>query len=106
MNKLILPLSFLFFLTSCTEKDLIEEVKESYQNGNPKVVGYYEKTGMFFQELRIKKYYSENGQLERVEEYQGYTPHGKWTYYDEESKVIKEETYEEGNKVEMDESKR
>mgnify|MGYP004380222941 CR=1 FL=1 len=86
------------------KKDLIEEVKESYPNGNPKEVGYYEKTGMFFQELRIKKYYSEKGQLERVEEYQGYTPHGKWTYYDKEGNVIKEENYEEGSLVEQDRS--
>ena len=81
------------------EKDLIEEVKVSHPNGNPKVVGYYDKKGMFFQVLRIKKYYSEKGQLERVEEYQGNTPHGKWTYYDKEGKVSKEENYEDGSLV-------
>tara|TARA_B100000029_G_scaffold355400_1_gene348236 strand:- start:285 stop:554 length:270 start_codon:yes stop_codon:yes gene_type:complete len=84
------------------ETDLIEEVKESYPNGNPKVVGYYEKNGMFFQELRTKKYYSEKGQLEKVEEYQGYTPHGKWTYYGKDGEVSKEENYEDGSLVEQD----
>lgn len=100
MKRILFTVFPLLFIVACEKENLIEEVKQEYENGNQKVVALYAKQGLFFRELRKKKYFSEDGSLERIEEYKGKIPDGKWTYYDENGNISREETYIEGKRVE------
>lgn len=99
MRLLILIILSTFIFISCTKENLVKEVKVYYKNGHPKVVHFYEKRGLFFRELKKKKYFSEDGKLQKNESYLGQIANGKWIYYDQYGSVIREELYENGKMV-------
>ena len=78
MRLLILIILSTFIFISCTKENLVKEVKVYYKNGHPKVVHFYEKRGLFFRELKKKKYFSEDGKLQKNESYLGQIANGKW----------------------------
>ena len=98
MMKNLFKILFLsLFMFSCGD-NLVEEVKERYDNGKLKVVEYYKKVGDN-QELVRKIEYYENGQIKGEENYYHQKRDGKWVRYDEEGNISYERCYEMGKRV-------
>jgi antitoxin component YwqK of YwqJK toxin-antitoxin module len=105
-TKSILILLSLFLISNCGE-NLIEEVKERYDNGEVKVVEYYKKVG---QNQKLDKrgksgkrvYYYENGQIKEERNFKDGKNDGKFTYYYENGQIKEERHYKDGRWVRKD----
>ena len=75
MKNLFKILFLSLFMFSCGD-NLIEEVKERYDNGKLKFVEYYKKVDDNQELVKIRKYY-ENGQIKLEENYKDGQLHGK-----------------------------
>ena len=95
MKNLLTLISILFFL-SCGE-NLIEEVKERYNNGKLKLVYYYKKVGDNQILKRIINYH-ENGQIKDEENYKDGKLNGKQISYYSNGKIYSEKNYKNGIK--------
>ena len=93
-TKSILFLLSLFLISNCGE-NLIEEVKERYDDGNMKVVEYYKKVGDT-QTLVKKREYYETGELEEEYYYVNGELEGKYTEYYKNGKIEEEGTFKDG----------
>ena len=93
-TKSILFLLSLFLISNCGE-NLIEEVKERYDDGNMKVVEYYKKVGDT-QTLVKKREYYETGEVEEESYYVNGELEGKYTEYYKNGKIEEEGTYKDG----------
>ena len=93
-TKSILFLLSLFLISNCGE-NLIEEVKERYDDGNMKVVEYYKKVGDT-QTLVKKREYYETGEVEEESYYVNGTLEGKYTEYYKNGKIEEEGTFKDG----------
>ena len=84
MNKihLFLSLSIVLFLAACGD-GLTEKVVESYDNGQPTVVRYYNNDNQCIREV----HYYDNGALYMEGEMAGDVRNGKWTSYFPDGKV-------------------
>ena len=92
-TKSILFLLSLFLISNCGE-NLIEEVKERYDDGNMKVVEYYKKVGDT-QTLVKKREYYETGEVEEESYYVNGELEGKYTEYYKNGKIEEEGTYKD-----------
>ena len=93
-TKSILILLSLFLISNCGE-NLIEEVKERYDDGNMKVVEYYKKVGDT-QTLVKKREYYETGEVEEEYYYVNGTLEGKYTEYYKNGQIEEEGTFKNG----------
>ena len=93
-TKSILFLLSLFLISNCGE-NLIEEVKERYDDGNMKVVEYYKKGGDT-QTLVNKRECYETGEVEEEYYYVNGELEGKYTEYYKNGKIEEEGTFKDG----------
>ena len=96
MKNLFKILLISLLMVSCGE-NLIEEVKERYDDGKLKVVEYYKKVGDNQEFVRIREYY-ENGQIYYEGNYKDGKQDGKWTVYYKNGQIRSESNYKEGVK--------
>ena len=95
MNKKIFPIIFVsLFIFSCGD-NLIEEVKERYDDGKLKTVNYYKKVGDN-QELVRKRDYQENGKIKYEENFKDGKRDGKYTKYYENGQIEWERNFKDG----------
>jgi antitoxin component YwqK of YwqJK toxin-antitoxin module len=105
-TKSILILLSLFLISNCGE-NLIEEVKERYDNGEVKVVEYYKKVG---QNQKLDKRgksgkrvsYYENGRIWEEGNFKDGKKDGKWTTYYENGQIKEEGNFKDGRWVRKD----
>ena len=94
MKNTTLLILLSLFITSCGD-NLVEEVKERYDDGKLKVVEYYKKVGNN-QELVKKREYYKNGNIDREVNYKDGKKEGKWTTYYENGQIYEEVNYKDG----------
>ena len=95
-TKYILILLSLFLISNCGD-NLIEEVKERYDDGKLKVVDYYKKVGDN-QELVRKREYHKNGKIEVEVNYKDGKLDGKSTLYYENGQMELVGNYKDGGR--------
>ena len=92
MKKLLL----LFITTSFVlSQNLIEDVSDRYENGNIKIISYYQKTGGKLELVKLESYY-ENGQIEKEGNYKDGWKDDKYTYYNEDGSLKGEGIHKDG----------
>ena len=98
MKKLLL----LFITTSFVlSQNLIEDVSDRYENGNIKIISYYQKTGGKLELVKKETYY-ESGQISREGNFKDGEEDGKWTWYYEDGSIARVEGYKDGVRVNKD----
>jgi len=93
MKLKFLTLISIILIISCGD-NLIEEVKERYDDGKLKIVNYYKKVGDNQELVKISRYY-ENGQIEKEENFKDGNKDGKWTWYYENGQIEQEENWKD-----------
>lgn len=94
MKKYIAFTVFAILLVGCGPKKVIES---TYDNGNPKVVKYYKRSGGKEQLVREEVFY-ENKHKKLDGEYSGNQRSGHWTAWYEDGKVWSEGDYKDGKR--------
>jgi len=94
MKNTTLLILLSLFIISCGD-NLVEEVKERYDDGKLKVTEYYKKVGDNQELVRKRKYY-ENGQIDYEENYKDGKLDGKLTGYYENGQIRGEGNYKDG----------
>ena len=93
-TKSILFLLSLFLISNCGE-NLIEEVKERYDDGKMKVVEYYKKDGDNKILVKQREYYK-TGEVEEECTFQNGKLEGKYTEYYKSGQIAEEGTFKNG----------
>lgn len=99
ISQLLLLLLLSLFIIGCGEKKIIEEIKETYPDGKPKLK-------LFFVEVNGRKeiikdqYFYDNGQLFGEVQYKGGTKNGNFTQYLQNGLKESEGIYKNGKRYE------
>ena len=89
-------LILIILLVSC-ENSLIEEIKETHTNGNPKLIHYKKSTGDTLVLFKIMNYH-ENGNIKEEESYKDNKLEGKQISYYDNGNIYSERNYKNGKK--------
>ena len=97
--RLIIKLVIIIIFISCGENKIIEEVKETFPDGKPKLkIFYIEVRGQ--KQIVKDQYFYDNGQLYGEVNYKGGTKNGKFSQYFKNGLLESEGIYKNGSRYE------
>ena len=96
MKKIFSILFISLFIFSCGD-NLVEEVKERYDDGKFKVVEYYKKVGDNQELVKVSHYYK-NGQIRQESNYKDGKYDGEQIWYHDNGQIKREGNYKDGKK--------
>ena len=94
MNRIVVIALIAVFITSCSQKKVVES---TYENGNPKVVKYYQKKGDEL-DLRKETVFYENQQKKMEGTYKVKARDGQWKAWYENGTIWSEGEYKNGKR--------
>lgn len=94
MNRIIVIALLAVFVSACSQKKVVEA---TYENGNPKVVKYYQKKGGEL-ELNKETVYYENQQKKMEGSYKARVRDGMWKAWYEDGTIWSEGEYKDGKR--------
>ena len=95
MKRTIIYLLLVFVLSSCANNKLTERVVNTYENGQPSKVLYYNRDGQCVREA----YFYENGALQMAGDMENDLRNGEWISYFPDGKVQSSGFFKDGLRI-------